>query len=178
MKFLVLSIILVLSLFAGELKLQSGSVMGLTSVLGDSKIDPKNDNLLTNLSIDGDDITTLKGTISVEMALFKSQNADRDENMLETLEVEKFTKSIYTIQSVEDTKAPSVYILKGELDLHGVKKALDFNATITQDDMILSIDAKSKINVEDYGIEMPCLLGFTMCVDENVEINGVAVFNK
>jgi polyisoprenoid-binding protein YceI len=178
MKFLVLSLILGLSLIAGELSLKSGSVMGITGVVGDSKIDPKNDTLSSRLSMDGSDITSLQGSINVEMSLFKSSNADRDKHMQETLESEKFTNSTYTIKNVEALDTPNHYILKGELELHGVKKALDFNAKITQDGETLTIDASSNINVEDYDIEMPCLLGFTMCVDENVAISGVAVLTK
>ena len=178
MKFLVLSLLLGLSLIAGELRLQSGSVSGLTGVIGDGKIDPKNETLSAKLSMDGSDITTLKGTISVEMALFKSENADRDANMYETLETEKFTYSEYEIKRVVATTIANKYILEGILELHGVEKELNFDATITQDETTLSIDAKTKINVEDYNIEMPCLLGFTMCVDENVDIKGKAIFKK
>ncbi|MCW8839175.1 MAG: YceI family protein [Thiovulaceae bacterium] len=178
MKFLFLSIVLGLSLIAGELTLQSGSISGLTGVLGDSKIDPKSNQLSAQLSIDGDELTSIRGSISVEMAFFKSENADRDENMHETLQSEKFKTSTYTITSVEATKTKDTYILKGELDFHGVKKEQEFNALITQNDATLNIDAKANINFEDYEIEMPCLLGFTMCVDENVAINGIAIFNK
>ncbi len=178
MKFLVLSLILGMSLIAGELSLQSGSVMGTTGVVGDSNIDPKNNNISTKLLMDGSDITSLHGSVSVEMAMFKSENADRDEHMQETLESEKFALSAYTITAVEALETPNNYILKGELELHGVKNALDFNAKITLAGDTLTIDATSKINVEDYDIEMPCLLGFTMCVDENVAISAAAVLTK
>jgi len=178
MKFLVLSLILGLSLIAGELTLQSGSVMGLTGVVGDRNIDPKNEQLSAALSMESNDILTLKGTIDVKMAMFKSSNADRDEHMYEALEIEDFANSRYTIKSVEAIDTPDHYTLKGELELHGVKKPLDFKAKITIDGKTVTIEATSKINVEDYDIEMPCLLGFTMCVDENVAINGVAVLSK
>lgn len=178
MKFLFLSLILGITLIAGELKLQSGSVMGITGVVGDSKIDPKNDQLSASLSMDGDDIKSLNGSISVKMAMFKSENADRDEHMQETLESEKFAKSTYTIKSVEALETPDHYNLKGELELHGVINPLDFKAKITLDGNTINIDASSNINVEDYNIDMPCLLGFTMCVDENVAISGVAVLTK
>jgi polyisoprenoid-binding protein YceI len=178
MKFLILSMFLISSLIAGDLQVNSGSVSALTGVLGDSKVDPKNESISAKLSMDGDDLSTIRGTISVEMALFKSDNEDRDENMHETLESEKFALSTYTIKKVKTTESPDSYVLKGELELHGVIKPLDFNAHITQDETTVKIDAKTKINVEDYNIDMPCLLGFTMCVDENVAINGIAVLNK
>ncbi|WP_373073467.1 YceI family protein [Sulfurimonas sp.] len=178
MKFLIFSMLLGASLIAGDLQVKSGSVSALTGVLGDSKVDPKFDSINAKLSMDGDDLKSIRGTISVEMAKFKSENADRDENMHETLESEKFAMSNYTINGVEATESPDTYVLKGELELHGVIRPLDFNAKITQDDSTVSIDAKTQINVEDYKIDMPCLLGFTMCVDENVNIDGVVVLNK
>lgn len=178
MKLLILSMFLGASLIAGNLQLNSGSVSALTGVLGDSKVDPKNESIDAKLSMNGDNPSSLRGTISVEMALFKSDNEDRDENMHETLQSDKFALSTYTIQKVTTTESPDTYVLKGELELHGVIRPLDFNAKITQDETTVKIDAKTTINVEDYNIDMPCLLGFTMCVDENVAINGVAVLNK
>jgi polyisoprenoid-binding protein YceI len=178
MKIFILSLLVGISLVAGELRLQSGSVSALTGVLGDSKIDPKNEQLTTKLSMNASDITSIRGAISVEMALFNSDNPDRDANMYETLNVEKFISSTYTIKNVVATKTPNKYILKGSLLLHGVTKPLDFDAVITQDDVTLSINASTKINAKHYDIEMPCLLGFTMCVKENIDINGIAIFKK
>lgn len=178
MKFLILSMFLVVSLAAGVLHLKSGSVSALTGVLGDSKVDPKTDSITAKLSMDGDDLNSIHGTISVEMIKFKSENKDRDENMYETLESEEFPLSTYTIKNVESAKSPDDFVLKGELEFHGVTKPLDFNAHITQDETTVKIDANTQINAEDYGLDMPCLLGFTMCVDEHIAINGVAVLNK
>jgi len=178
MKFLLFYFLLTFSLLAGELKLQSASVSAHTSVLGDSNIDPKNEHLRTKLLMDGSDITSIKGKVSLEMALFKSDKADRDANMYETLNIDKYLYSTYTIHRTIATKTPNLYLLQGELELHGVKQPLEFKARITQDEVTLSIDASSTINVQDYKIEMPCLLGFTLCVDENVAIKAVAIFKK
>jgi polyisoprenoid-binding protein YceI len=178
MKILILSFILGVCLVAGELKLQSGSVTALTGVLFDSQISPKNEDLSTSLSMDASDITSIRGTISVEMGLFKSENADRDAYMYEKLEIEKFTSSTYTIKNVIATKTPNMYIIIGELYLHGVTRALELSALITQDDVTLSMDVSSTINAQNYDIKMPCLLGFTMCVDENIDIKGIAIFKK
>lgn len=178
MKVLTILLALTFSLLAGNLTLQSGSVTGLTGVMGDAKIDPQNEALSADVSMMGSDISTIKGSISIELALFKSENADRDANMYETLESEKFTFAKYTINKTTPTNSPNIYRLNGELEFHGVKKELDFEATIMQDEATLSIDAKSRIDVEDFGIEMPCLLGFTMCVNNYVAINGVAIFKK
>lgn len=178
MKSLILSVLLGASLTAGVLHVNSGSVSALTGVVGDSKIDPKNESISAKLSMEGDDLSSIRGTISVEMIKFKSENKDRDEHMYETLENEKFPLSTYTIKSVKSAKSPNSYVLTGDLEFHGVTKHLDFDAQITQDETSVKIDAKTQINVEDYDIDMPCLLGFTMCVDEHVSINAIAVLNK
>jgi len=178
MKFLMLFVLLAVSMFANELKLKDGSVSALTGVLGDAKINPQNNFLNAKLSMSGNELTSIRGTISVEMLRFKSDNEDRDENMYQTLESDKFTYSTYTINNIISTETKDNYVLNGNLKLHGVIKPVNFDAIITQNGTSITIDAKTKINVEDYNIDMPCLLGFTMCVDENVNIHGVTVLEQ
>lgn len=175
MKTFSLLLLLSFSLFAGNLELKEGFVAAHTEVLGDSTIDPLNHSLHANLNISGDDITSITGELSVELSLFVSDNSDRDENMHETTEAEKFPLASYTITGIHKAKETNAYTLNGMLDFHGVKKELDFDAEILLQEDTVTISGVSKILLSDYNVDAPCLLGFVLCVEDNVDIFAKAV---
>ena len=178
MKKFTLLLFLCFSLFAADLQLKEGFVAAHTEVLGDSTIDPLNNSLHANLSMSGGDIKSIKGNLSVEMKLFSSDNSDRDKNMHETTEADKFPLATYTITSIDKTKNTDTYTMKGKLDFHGVQKELNFNTEITIQQNTISISAISKILLSDYDVDAPCLLGFALCVDDKIDIFAKAVLIK
>jgi len=176
-KILILSL-LVSSLLAGNLQLKEGFVAAHTEVLGDSTIDPLNSNLHADLRILGDDITSIRGKLTVDMKLFFSDNKDRDKHMYETTQVNTFPLASYTIVSIQKEKGSNAYTITGTLDFHGVQKKLDFNAEITEKQNRIKISATSKILLGTYDVDAPCLLGFALCVDDKVDLYAKAVLLK
>jgi len=177
MKYLFFSLLLVFPLLATPLTLKEGFVAAHTEVLGDSTIDPLNIGLKAEMSMDST-LESLKGNFSVNMNFFSSDNEDRDENMHESTEAETFPISTYTIETVTKAEGENNYLMTGKLNFHGIDKKLNFDVEITQDTKSVSIKGKSKILVSDYGIDMPCLGGFFLCVDDNVDLFVKAVLSK
>lgn len=178
MKKLILILFFSLSLFAGNLTLKEGFVAAHTEVFGDSTIDPLNNVLHADLTMLSDDITSITGVLSVDMKLFVSDNSDRDEHMHESTEASTFPLASYTIKGVIKNDESGSYTLNGILDFHGIKKEHSFKAEISINNGTLSISAISNILVSEYGIDMPCLLGFALCVEDRIDIFAKAVLTK
>jgi polyisoprenoid-binding protein YceI len=157
-----------LELFAASLQMQSGSIAAHTEMVMDKTIDPFTEKLAGEISMDGSDIGTLKGRFWVDLNLFSSDNKDRDKHMFEALESKSFTTASYEIVSVEKKDTANSYTIKGTLDFHGVKKELIADATITVANGVLNLEAKSMINMPDYGVTMPCMV--FMCVRDQVDL--------
>lgn len=175
MKKLLLVLLLSLPVFAGNLSLKEGFVAAHTEMMMDSTIDPLNNNLKADMSMQGDDLLSLKGKMWVEMALFSSDNADRDEHMHEANEAKSFPLATYHVSSVTiDTDG--IYTIHGNLDFHGITKSFMATAEIKDVDGEISISATSKISGSDFGIEMPCMV--FMCVRDQIDIFAKAVFIK
>lgn len=176
MKKLLVLLLFTLPLLSENLTLQEGFVAAHTEMMMDSTIDPLNNTLKADVRMDGNDIATLKGSISVEMDLFISDNSDRDENMDEATEAAKFPLASYTISKVTQAEGENNYLLTGTLDFHGQKRELSFNAEIIQKNDTLTINATSLILMSDYGVEPPCLM--FLCVRDQVDLFAKAVFIK
>ncbi len=176
MKKTLLLFLCTLPLLAGNLALQEGFVAAHTEMMMDKTIDPLNNRLRTDLMMEADDIASLKGTISVEMEFFSSDNSDRDKNMYETVNSAVFPLATYTITNVSKNKGEHTYTLSGVLDFHGQKKDLNFDAVINLADNTLSISATSMILMSDFGVEIPCMM--FMCVRDQIDLFAKAVLLK
>lgn len=168
MKKILLVLLLSLPLFATNLVLKNGYVAAHTEMMMDSTIDPVNNYLEADVTIEGSDITSLQGKFWVEMDLFTSDEPDRDKNMYESVESNKYKLANYTISSVTKTQEQDIYMIEGVLSFHGVEKPLSAKAKITVVDGSLTIDATSKILVSDFGVEPPCLV--FICVRDQVDL--------
>ena len=175
MKKLLLVLLVSLPLLAGNLTLKNGFVAAHTEMMMDSTIDPLNNHLQADVSINGDDLLSLKGKFWIEMGLFSSDNEDRDEHMHEADEASLFPKAIYNLSSVT-MEEDGVYTLHGNLEFHGQTKPFMATAEITDKNGEITISATSKILVSDFGVEMPCMV--FMCVRDQVDIFAKAVFTK
>lgn len=174
MKKILLVLILAFPLFAANLQLKNGSVAAHTQMVMDKTIDPLNNSLNADLTIQESDITTLRGKFWVEMELFKSDNNDRDKNMYKDIEVDKFKLASYTISSVIKNGDNS-YTISGILNFHGKEKPINAQAKIVYTAGVLTIDASSMILVSDFGIKMPCMV--FMCVRDQVDLSIKADFS-
>ena len=176
MKRLVFILLCSLPLLAGNLTLKEGFVAAHTEMLMDSTIDPLNNTLRADMSIQGDDLLSLKGKLTVEMSLFVSDNSDRDKNMDEATEVNTYPLASYTITDVTKAEGANNYVLEGTLDFHGKQNPLTFNAEIMHADKTVTINATSMILVSEYGLEMPCMM--FMCVRDQVDLFAKAVLSQ
>ncbi|MFA5233574.1 MAG: YceI family protein [Sulfurimonas sp.] len=174
MKKILVGLLLALPLFAINLELKSGSVAAHTEMLMDSTIDPINNSLQADISIDNNDITTIKGKFWVEMTLFKSDKSDRDESMYKEIQTDKFKSATYTIKSITKVEGKDSYMIDGTLNFLGKEKPLSAKAKITTIDGSLAIEAKSMILMSDYGVKMPCMM--FMCVRDQVDLLVKAAF--
>ncbi len=173
MKTILLAFLLVSGLLANSLELKEGFVQAHTEMAMDSTINPLNSKLHAEVSMDGDDIMTLKGKFWVDMDMFVSDNTDRDENMDETTNVKKYPLATYTIKNISK-KTTDTYDLVGIMDFHGVKKELTFVTTILKSDEKLHISAETDILGPDFGLDMPCMI--FMCVDDKINLLVEAKF--
>jgi polyisoprenoid-binding protein YceI len=177
MKKFLFIVLLGLPLLASNLNLTEGFVAAHTEVTGDSTIDPLNTELKANITMD-QTLESLRGNFSIAMKYFSSDNKKRDVHMNETTDVKDFPLATYTIKNVAKTKGDNNYMLSGNLNFHGVDKTVDFDVEMTQDSKEVVIKGKSSILVSDYGIDMPCLGGFFLCVDDKVELFVKATLAK
>jgi len=174
MKKLLLVLFLSLPIFAGNLQLSSGSIVAHTEMMMDSEINPTSNTLKAQMNIDGEDITTLSGKFMVDMKSFISEKTDRDENMYESIEADKYTLATFKIASIVQTNEKNIYKINGTLDFHDKKNELSAKAKITYKDGTLNFDADSMILMSKYGIEMPCMV--FMCVRDQIDLKIKAIF--
>jgi polyisoprenoid-binding protein YceI len=168
MKKTLLALLLTIPLLGANLQLNSGSVAAHTEMLMDSTIDPLNNSLNADLTMDGSDVTTLKGKFWVDMNLFKSDKSERDKNMYKEVESDKFKLATYTISSIEKADGGNSYTINGVLDFHGKEKPLIAKAQIVSVNGTLTINASSMILMSDFGIKMPCMA--FLCVRNQVDL--------
>ncbi len=161
MRYLFLALLATSTLFSANLTFSSGYVQALTSILGDKNINPKSSNITSHLTMDKGDVTSLKGSVDVSLVKFKSDNKDRDEHMYKVIDVKKYTKTTYTIESVTKNTAGS-YNIKGTLDLHGVTKPITLLGEVSENGDAVSIKAKTSFNMSDFGIEPPSMFFLTV----------------
>jgi polyisoprenoid-binding protein YceI len=174
MKKIFTMLLLALPLFAISLELKSGYVAAHTEMLMDKTIDPINNHLKADITIENSDISTIKGRFWVEMTLFTSDKSDRDKSMYKEIEADKFAFATYTISNIVKTEQEDGYVINGTLDFHGQKRELSAKAKITATEGSLNIDAASIILMSDFGIEMPCMV--FMCVRDQVDLLVKATF--
>lgn len=88
---------------------------------------------------------------------FDSGNSNRDSHTIEVLEALKFPNVSFSASSVVDNG--DQIIAKGNLNFHGVVKPIEIKATKTSINNIIKIDGGFSINMKDYGVDPPGLMG-------------------
>ncbi len=156
-----LLIILGLSLFASanSLMVQNGEIKAHTEVFGDSEINPSTKNVKADLTIEKS-VESIKGKIYFETLSLISGKKDRDTNMYELLNVEKFKTISFDIKSI--TKNETDYEIKGALSLNGVTKNIKANISINQENDGILLTGAFSFNLTDFNLEPPTMLFLTV----------------
>jgi len=157
-----------LIVFGGNLTLENGLIQAHTEVFADASIDPSVSNIQADLSMQDNNIESLKGFLAFNIVDFKSTNSGRDEHMQEMFALKKYPNISLTIDNI--AKKSNIYVIDGVMHMHGVKKPVELNSTITQKSGKITIQSNFSVKVTDYGMEPPSLLFFT--VRDRVDINA------
>lgn len=176
MKIFLLILMLHVALFAENLELESGYIKAHTEMVFDNTIDPINKSLMSEMSIQSSNIESMRGSFWVNMNMFISDMLDRDTHMYDAIESKKFILAKFTIDSVTKIEETDMYEVSGELDFHGIKKELHSIAKIIIKNHKLEFNATTTFNMDDFGIEMPCMM--FMCVREQVDLIIEAKFSR
>ena len=102
-----------------------------------------------------------------------SGNSNRDSHALEALEALKFPNVTFSANQIQETN--NQLSIKGNLTFHGVTKPIEIMAKKTIADKNLKVEGKFEINMKDYGVEPPGLMGIR--ANENINLNFNMVFN-
>lgn len=142
-----------------------------------------------SITFDVKDIKTLKGKISVPVSSIKTGIDMRDEHMHSAgwLNAEAFPDISFDIKKVSDVKlvADNKLTVKvtGDFSLHGVKKSVDADATLTYLDEseqtkmrapgdLLGVQTKFDVKLSDYGVTNK-LVGQKVAEEIEISVNIV-----
>jgi polyisoprenoid-binding protein YceI len=155
--------------FGHSLSVEKGIVKAHTEVFGDSTIDPETTAIVSHLT-EENGITSLRGSIDVNVRKLYSDNSKRDEHMVGAIESDKYPVATYTFREV--IPEGGHYTISGYLNFHGIKRPLKFDAEITQNAQKMHIKAKSHIKLSEYMVKPIKLLFLTVRdrVDLNVDV--------
>jgi polyisoprenoid-binding protein YceI len=123
-----------------------------------------------NVTLDPNDLKTLKGKISVSVASIKTGIELRDEHMRseDWLNADAFPEITFNIKSVSDIKSLADNKLQakitGDITIHGVTKEVTSNATLTFLDEseqtklrapgdLLGVQAKFNVRLSEFGVK-------------------------
>ncbi|MCP9770393.1 YceI family protein [Lacihabitans sp. LS3-19] len=96
---------------------------------------------------------------------FDSGNSNRDSHTIEVLEALKYPNITFSGANIQEDG--NNITIKGNLTFHGVTKPLELKAKKTVSKSTLKVEGDFEINMEDYGVEPPGLMG----IKANKEIN-------
>jgi polyisoprenoid-binding protein YceI len=162
-----------LSIFASSLNIQKGEITAHTEVFGDSEINPTTKEINSFLSINND-IESIRGKIYFDSISLISQKRDRDGNMYELLNIEKYKTISFDITSI--IKNETNYDINGVLTLNGISKNITSKSEISNQNNIVLLKGNFLFNLTDFGLEPPKLLFLT--VRNQIDITYDIVLTK
>jgi len=150
-----------------------------TLTLSQGKVEFKAKGKPALISIDGRSTLvsgTLKGEknqfdgeFDLELASLDTGIELRDDHLKNKyLEVEKFPKAKLTFQNIKIEKNNEVNF-KAKLTLHGHEKDVSGTALLNDENML---NADFKINLADFGIEIPSFQGITVAKEVRIMVQG------
>ena len=115
------------------------------------------------------------GRLELEVEALKSGNFLYDREIERQLEVRKYPRIRGEVRSVEPTGTKGRYRVRGELTLHGVKRAVEGEVTIkVVDASTLEVAGEKVFDVRDFGLDPPRILMLKVYPDVRVRARVVA----
>jgi polyisoprenoid-binding protein YceI len=116
---------------------------------------------------------TVRTMVRIPVQSFDSGDSNRDSHMLETLQAGKFPsvvfKGVGKVSGAAPGGPPVNLTLKGELDFHGVKRAVEVPVTVAfARDGSARVQGKLTVSLEAHQVERPSM--FTIKLDDDCAI--------
>ncbi len=161
-------IILCLSLaaIASSLNIKKGEIIAHTEVFGDSKINPSTKEINTFLTIQKE-VESIRGKIYFDTITLISQKRDRDSNMYELLNFQKYKNISFDISNI--VKNENGYYINGDLTLNGITKNITTNGEIINNKDAISLKGGFSFNLTDFNLEPPTM--FFLTVRNQIDIS-------
>ncbi len=170
--------------------LQTTGVKQLVQFISDApleKIVGKASEMSGDLSLNLQNLSSgSSGSVTVKMASFDTGLSLRNQHMRENhLHTNEFPDAIFTIKSIVSAEPADISaggaahtLLRGELDLHGVKKQYEMLGQIAYDPATGRVTARYNWNIllQDHQIPRPAFL--FMKLSETQEVTVELVFGK
>lgn len=96
--------------------------------------------------------------VTVKLASFDSQNANRDSHMIEVAEGIKFPNVTFASNDIQQTE--DKLLVKGKLTFHGISRDLSFEGTRKNDGKNIQVSGGFEVKLTDFNVEPPSILGF------------------
>lgn len=116
---------------------------------------------------DKDNNTISQAVVSVRVASFDSQNANRDSHSIEVTEALKYPKITF-VSKLITPKEDSLEI-KGTLSFHGIKRDISFKAISKKNKSKIRIIGGFVVLMSQFNIEPPSLMG--IATDDEIKIS-------
>ena len=156
---IILSLGLCADNYANNLSVTSGEIKAHTEVFGDSEINPTTKDVKANLTIENS-LESIKGQIFFETITLISDKKDRDENMYELLNIQKYKTISFDIKNI--VKNETNYDINGVLSLNGVTKNITLKSNINEQNNQILFDGEFSFNLTDFNLEPPTMLFLTV----------------
>jgi polyisoprenoid-binding protein YceI len=115
-------------------------------------------------------ITTV--TIAVNVSSFDSKNSFRDSRMMKVTEALKFPKITFSSTAIKHTN--NKVMVEGLLSFHGITKPITLEAISKQSNNMLKVTGTFIINMKDFNIDPPRLLG--IATDDVIKLTFSIVY--
>ena len=168
-------IILCLSLasIASSLNIKKGEIIAHTEVFGDSQINPSTKEINTFLTIQKE-VESIRGKIYFDTITLISQKRDRDSNMYELLNFQKYKNISFDISNI--VKNENGYYINGDLTLNGITKNITTNGEIINNKDAILLKGGFSFNLTDFNLEPPTM--FFLTVRNQIDISYNIQLNK
>ena len=155
-----------LALNAANLNIQKGKIIAHTEVFGDSQINPSTKEINTFLTIQKE-VESIRGKIYFDTITLISQKRDRDSNMYELLNFQKYKNISFDISNI--VKNENGYYINGDLTLNGITKNITTNGEIINNKDAILLKGGFSFNLTDFNLEPPTM--FFLTVRNQIDIS-------
>ena len=178
---------------AGTWNVAAGSLAGyrvreqLANLPAESDAVGRTDQLTGSITLEssGGTTTLTKGTIRVDTTTIASDESRRDNRMrTEGLQTDQYPTATFTLTQPVEVPAAALagtasdVTLVGDLELHGVKKAVSIPAQARLANGTISVAGSLNFPLSDFGITAPSIGGFIVSIEDNGTLEFLVNFTK